>query len=394
MIHRMLAQKVRRARAAAGAVALALALLTAPAAIAADELRIQTGPILGAFDADWFTVTCRTSAKALVKVALAATDAEPEKVVAESAAGTIHRLKVPRTAGAAREYVLIAGDNAVRAPLAVPAPITKGEKFAFVAMGDSRTYPKRWAVVAAAALKTRPRFVLFTGDMVAHGLDDASWDPDFFSPAQELFAAIPFYCVMGNHEENGPLFNEMFYNSSPDGRRHSWSQTVGDVMLIGVDGAQDWSAGSENAKWLEKVLAESESKFIFLACHYPPWTSGPHGALDADGRPRERPVREGREVIMPLLAKYHATAFLAGHDHCYERSEPEGGVTSITTGGAGAPLYRKMQDAAKQNPWSKVFASQLNYCLIEVSGDACTLKAFTPDGDLLDTRTWKARSSP
>ena len=53
-----------------------------------------------------------------------------------------------------------------------------------------------------------------------------------------------------------------------------------------------------------------------------------------------------------------------------------------------------MEDAAKQNPWSKVFASQLNYCVIEVSGDACTLKAFTPDGDLLDTRTWKARPSP
>jgi hypothetical protein len=94
---------------------------------------------------------------------------------------------------------------------------------------------------------------------------------------------------------------------------------------------------------------------------------------------------------MPLLAKYHATAFICGHDHCYERSEPEGGVTAITTGGAGAPLYRKVQDAAKQNPWSKVFAPQLHYCLIEVSGDACTLKAFTPDGELLDTRTWKAR---
>jgi 3',5'-cyclic AMP phosphodiesterase CpdA len=393
MTHRALAQPVRRTPAAVGAVALALILLAAPAACAADELRIQTGPILGAFDAGWFTVACRTSVKAPVTVALAATDAEPEKVVAESAPAMIHRLKVPRAAGASQKYVLIAPEG-VRVPLAAPAPVAKGETFAFVAMGDSRTYPKRWAAVAAAALKARPRFVLFTGDMVAHGLDDASWDRDFFGPARELFAATPFYCVMGNHEENGPLFNEMFYNPSPDGRTHSWAQTLGDVTLIGVDGEQDWSAGSENARWLEKVLAASDSKFIFLASHYPPWTSSTHGGLDAEGRPRERAIREGREVIMPLLAKYRATAFLAGHDHCYERSEPEGGVTAITTGGAGAPLYPKVRDAARQNPWSKVFASQLHYCVIEVSGDACTLKAFTPEGDLLDARTWKARPSP
>ena len=203
MAHRVSAEAARRPLGAVGVVALALTLLAASAACAADELRIQTGPILGAFDADWFTVTCRTNAEAPVKVALAATDAEPEKVVAESAAAMIHRLKVPRAAGAARGYVLIAGDNALRAPLAAPAPIAKGEEFTFVAMGDSRTYPKHWAAVAAAALKARPRFVLFTGDMVAHGLDDASWDRDFFGPAQELFAATPLYCVMGNHEENG-----------------------------------------------------------------------------------------------------------------------------------------------------------------------------------------------
>jgi hypothetical protein len=392
MIYRVWAQSVRRVPGVA--VALALALLIAPATRAADEVRIQTGPVLGAFDADWFTVTCRTSAKAEVKVALAATETTPEKVVAESAAAIIHRLKVLRAAGAAREYVLIAGDNALRVSLTAPAPIAKGETFDFVAMGDARTYPKRWAAIASAALKARPRFVLFTGDMVANGLGDVSWDRDFFGPAQELFVAVPFYCVIGNHERNAPFFNEIFYNPSADGRKHSWAQTLGDATFIGVDGLEDWSAGSENAKWLEKVLASCDSKFIFLASHYPPWTSGPHGGFDAEGRPNERPIREGREVIMPLLEKHHATAFIAGHDHCYERSEPEGGVTCITSGGAGAPLYAKTPAAAKQNPWSKAFASQLHYCVIRVSGETCTLKAFTPDGELLDTRTWKARPSP
>ena len=388
-------------------VALLLGQAVHSAPVRADDLKIQTGPILGAFDAGYFTVTCCTNQPASVRVARVNAAGEQETAVADSAAGQIHRLKVPRTAAAAQgearaaapEYVLIAaGDGqggsagaALSVKLAAPPPITKGEKFTFVAMGDSRTYPDKWAVVAAAARKSNPRFVLFTGDMVSDGADEASWERDFFGPAKELFAATPFYTVRGNHERRGARFDEIIYSPSPDGRARHWSQRQGDATIIGVDGLEDWSAGGENAKWLEGVLAACDSKFIFLADHYPAWTSSTHGKLDAAGRPMERPTREGQDVILPLLAKYKATAFLAGHDHCYERSEPEGGVTVIITGGAGAPLYPKAADAEKQNPWSRVFASRLNYCLFEISGDVCEMKALSPDGALIDTRTWRAR---
>ena len=35
------------------------------------------------------------------------------------------------------------------------------------------------------------------------------------------------------------------------------------------------------------------------------------------------------------MKKYVHTAFIAGHDHDYERSEPPDGVTVIVSGGAG-----------------------------------------------------------
>jgi len=95
---------------------------------------------------------------------------------------------------------------------------------------------------------------------------------------------------------------------------------------------------------------------------------------------------------MPLLKKYNATAMFAGHDHCYERSEPEEGVTMIISGGAGAPTYGKSKDAEKQNPYSKVFARQRHYCLLTVDGDVCTMKVFRPNGTMIDTRSWTARN--
>ncbi|MCK4601759.1 MAG: hypothetical protein KAU28_04800, partial [Phycisphaerae bacterium] len=49
--------------------------------------------------------------------------------------------------------------------------------------------------------------------------------------------------------------------------------------------------------------------------------------------------------------------------------------------------------AEMQTPHSKVFASKLHYCLFTVTGDTCTMQAITPEGDVIDSRTWKARTA-
>ncbi len=154
-------------------------------------------------------------------------------------------------------------------------------------------------------------------------------------------------------------------------------------MFIGIDGAQDWTASSTNLKWIETALKESRESFIFVFSHYPPWSSGSHGVI------RERTSIEARDNILPLMKKYRATAFIAGHDHDYERSEPPDGVTVIVSGGAGAPLYPKVP--LWQNPHSKVFEMKHHFCLFSIDGNRCTMQALTPEGTLLDTKTWAGR---
>ncbi|MCK4602515.1 MAG: metallophosphoesterase, partial [Phycisphaerae bacterium] len=360
------------------------------AALKGIHLNIQTGPILGAIGKDYFTVTCRTNMPA--RISFCAVDAIRPPV--RSGTGLIYRLKVPIARPVKRTDVLIkadVSDSGLTTDMRVPRYPEAG-KFRFVAMGDSRTNVKDWAKVAAAVLETKPDLVVFTGDMVASGRDDWQWDNEFFAPAAEFFATIPFYAVIGNHEANAPVYNELFYTPSEDGRARNWSQKIGGVLLIGIDGTQGWAAESENIKWLAKTLIDGkDAKFIFLAGHYPAWTSARHGKLAENGLPAERQVREAQRVIWPLLVKHKATAMIAGHDHCYERSEPPGGVTHIITGGAGAPRYGKRATAEMQNPHSKVFASKLHYCLFTVTGDTCTMQAITPEGDVIDSRTWKAR---
>ena len=354
----------------------------------AGDLRFIVGPVLGCCDQGSFSVTCRTNIPSTVALKAVADAGQEGAEVAWSKPGLFHRFKVARDA-AVKSYQLVGELNGytTTAPFDAPAAPT-GRRF--VIMGDSRTYPEDWLVVAEAAKQAKPEFVIFNGDMTDAGRDDWRWECNFFTPGADLMATVPLYAVWGNHEEKAPVFTKYFYTPGKDGADHNWAQQFGPVLIIGIDGQEEWTPASRNAKWLEKTLAESKAKFIFVNSHYPAYSTGYHGRQDGRGLVIEREMRRSRVVIVPLLIKYKATAFVVGHDHFYERSELPGGLTQVITGGAGAPLLNK--NDKKQNPYAKAVAYKLHYTLLEVHGDTCTLKAITPSGQIIDQTSWKART--
>jgi hypothetical protein len=352
-------------------------------------LAFQTGPILGHAGETFFTVSCRTTLPA--EVALRCNGQTQISAPALLHTFKIEGLKPATTYSYSLHARLVPkGKGIVSTPGYSTRTLPASEPFVFAALGDSRTRPKEWAKVGTAVAEAKPAFSVFVGDMVTAGRSDFQWDEQYFGPVKNYFATLPYYPIIGNHEQNAPLFLEIF--QTPGGET-TWSQTVGPVLLIGIDGSKDWSKESPQTKWLEDLLAKSTAKYIFLFNHYPAWTSGGHGGLTEQGLPNERPIREAQTILMPLLKKYNATAMIAGHDHFYERSEPTNGVTMIISGGAGAPLRGKSKTAEKQNPHSTVFVSQLHYCLFSVTAETCTMKAVTPEGEVLDTRQWPARAA-
>ena len=350
-----------------------------------EELKFQTGPVLGYAAEKFFTLACRVNIPAEIVL-----DVNNHKYVSKPA--LLHSFKVEKlSADTPYEYTLTANIGSTASTTIGPYTVKtlpNSDQFKIAFLGDSRTNSKDWNKVASAVAKENPTLAVFAGDMVTNGRNDYEWDEQFCTPGKELLATTPFYGIIGNHEGNCPLFTKLFIMPRDS---KNWSQQIGTVLLIGIDGDMNWSNDGELAQWLENILSKSKAKYIFLSSHYPAWTSGAHGRLDKKGLPKERPIMEGQSVIMPLLKKYNATAMLAGHDHIYERSEPTDGVTMIVTGGAGAPLRSKAPNAEKQNPYSKVFVSKLHYCIITVDKDKCTMQAITPEGEVIDTKTWDAR---
>jgi len=363
--------------------------------MATDDLAIQTGPVLGAFNAERFSVTCRTN-----MIAEAVLRARPtgggQEIVLVSRRGLMHEFVVPRGQGVdAYEYRMEARLAGVtRATDWQPAPrwsdVTDGS-LRFVVASDVQTDSDVWPTLATDIATHQPSFLVFTGDMVHDGRHDPQWDVQFLGPARKLLSAVPLYPVEGNHEMDSPILDDLFYTAAPGGRGLTWAQQIGPVLLIGIDGLADYNPGTDNHAWLETALAESNAKFVFLFSHYPSYGSNRWGSLDDDGKPIDPKTRQGQAVLMPLLAKHGGTAMVAGHDHFYERTELPSGVTAIICGGAGGTLDARHDGWEHSNPHSKAYAARHHYLLFDVNGDTCTMKAIALNGDVIDTRTWQAR---
>lgn len=358
-----------------------------------EGLYFRIGPVLGHVGRDFFTVTCRTNLPADVTLHV-------DSRILNSARKEIHRFKVENLSPHTDySYHLTARDRTskpekeTKTKKAVVRTLPDSDNFRFIVIGDSRSSRRAWPEVARAVLSVKPKvsFMVHTGDMVNNGLIEKQWDNHFFGPAsaKELFANMPMFVTMGNHEKNTPFFTEIFM--TPGGGKN-WVQVVNNVLLIGIDGKEEWNK-RDKLQWLEEKLKRSKEQYIFLLTHYPAWCSAYHAGKLAESRSNEVEICNARDYILPMLEKYNVTAMIAGHEHNYERSEPKGGVTVVIAGGAGAPMSGKIENAEEMNPYSAVFAKKYHYCVFEVSKSQCKMDVFSVSGEKIDSKVWFPRKS-
>lgn len=364
----------------------------------AGDVRLQTGPILGPAGPTWFTLTCRTNLPVPMTLTITAVNADRRRPITRtSEAGLFHRFKVEGlNANTQWEYSLSVDKPPYKLAATPPRPvklIPQGDKLHFMFMGDCRSRPKDWETVVQAALKEKPQFVVFTGDMTTCGRYDWLWDEEFCGPAAELLATTPLYAIMGNHEENAPICSQLLWAGGPNGKDKNWFQQVGPVLLLYFDTQYSQTRDRDFPAWFKTSTAQAAAaKYVFYFTHYPAWTAGKGTTNDPKtGLPKHSGSRFARTDVLPQLVKLKATAMFTAHEHMYERSELPEGITHIVTGGAGAPRGRMGEEGKQQNPHMKVLQPVLHFCVLDTDGQKCVMRALAPDGKELDTRTWQAR---
>lgn len=129
--------------------------------------------------------------------------------------------------------------------------------------------------------------VLLPGDLVPDGNNFGSWATTFFNPAEKLSALIPFYPVLGNHENNSGYFFTYFKlpeNGSEGLEERWWYKDYGNVRFIGLDSNAPFTT-AEQIVWLQTLLDSTceaeEIDFVFAQLHHPHkselWTPGESG---------------------------------------------------------------------------------------------------------------------
>jgi 3',5'-cyclic AMP phosphodiesterase CpdA len=231
--------------------------------------------------------------------------------------------------------------------------------------GDRPQYEvadRMWAAHAAFPFE----LVLLLGDNMYGRQEPQDFVQKFERPYQTLIGAgIRFYAALGNHDRPTnvayPPFNmagERFYTFV----RQNVRFVVLDTNLF----------DPKQLAWADDVLARAEEPWKLVIFHHP---------IYSDGRRHGSNV-ELRVVLEPLLVRHGVQVAFSGHEHIYERTKPQKGITYFVSG-AGGQLRRG--DLRPSSLMAAGFDQDQSFMLVEIAAEQVLFQAISRLGTTVDT---------
>ncbi len=214
--------------------------------------------------------------------------------------------------------------------------------------------------------------MIHTGDLAYDSGSLAQIESTVFGVYGELFRHIPFYPAPGNHDYEtlqGAPFRDVFAlpdNGEGTGTEEWYSYDWGPVHFAALDTERPYGP---QAAWLDRDLAKTTLPWKIVYLHRPPYSSGEHGSDTAL-----------RSALAPVLTKYGVQLVLAGHDHDYERTMPQDGVTYVVTGGGGRGTR-----PVGSSSFTAFATDVIHDVYFEVERDTLTLHALDAEGTEFDS---------
>jgi 3',5'-cyclic AMP phosphodiesterase CpdA len=189
-----------------------------------------------------------------------------------------------------------------------------------------------------------------------------------------LDAGVTFYAAIGNHDDPGQLYYPKFnmkgrrYYTFRENERRPGGLLGAGVRFFVLDSR---SLDQVQLQWLTTQLAESGTAWKIVYFHHPLYTSGRYRAG----------ARSLRLVLEPILVAGDVDVVLAGHEHVYERLQPQRGISYFTSGGAGS---LRRGDLVPSTVHARGFDQDFHFMLMEVSGAELYFQAISRTGQTVD----------
>jgi len=266
------------------------------------------------------------------------------------------------------------------APLqTLPLPNREGT-LKFLVLGDfgtGGTTQKELGAQMARLIKTFPaELVITVGDNIYGSENSQDFKRKFEDPYREVLdAGVKFYASLGNHDareqSHYDLFNmggRTYYSMTPPRQR---------VKFIAIE--SDYPT-PEQIDWLRQELRSGED-WIIPYFHHPLYSSGKwHGSN-----------LSLRKVLEPMFLASNVTVVFAGHDHFYERTKPQHGVTHFVVGSGGK--LRRGDINTRSGLTAKEFDTDLAFLAVEIDKDQMHFAAISRTGAIVDSGVIERRKS-
>lgn len=260
------------------------------------------------------------------------------------------------------------------APAAQPAPLklpNRADSLKFMVLGDFGTGGRRQYELAAQMVELHKRFpvefVITVGDNIYGRERPQDFKRKFEVPYQGLLSAgVKFYASLGNHDSREQA---RFAPFNMEGRTYySVKAPKQSVRLIALE--SDYPTPKQ-IEWLRDELDNGED-WLLPYFHHPLYSSGArHGShLDL------------RAVLEPMFLQSNVTVVFTGHDHIYERTRPQQGITYFVVGSGGQ--LRRGNINRRSGLTATGFDTDRAFLAVEIDDDQMFFNAVSRTGAVID----------
>jgi 3',5'-cyclic AMP phosphodiesterase CpdA len=208
--------------------------------------------------------------------------------------------------------------------------------------------------------------VLALGDNMYGRQQPQDFVVKFDQPYARLLAAgVRFYATLGNHDRpdnrNYPAYNMA-------GRRY-YSFVRSAVRFVVLDTNM---MEPQQLAWADQTLAAATEPWKIVYFHHPLYSNGGRHGSNI----------ELRVALEPLLVKHGVSVVFTGHEHIYERSKPQKGITYFVAG-SGGQLRRG--DAHIGATTAAAFDQDRAFMLVEIAAESMVFQTISRTGAIVDS---------
>jgi predicted phosphodiesterase len=238
----------------------------------------------------------------------------------------------------------------------------------FLVMGDDGTGDRAQYEVANQMFRVGRQFpftfAIMLGDNIYGSERPQDFETKFMRPYKPLLdAGVEFNAALGNHDDP----NQRYFKPFNLGGNRYRTFRKGNVRFFVIDSNY---LDPEQVKWLEKELSASGSDWKIAYFHHPLYTTARRG-----------PEVELRALLEPLFVKHGVDVVFTGHEHIYERMNPQKGIYYFTVGGA-AKLRKG--DTRPGALIAARFDRDRSFLIAEIAGDSLYFQTVSRIGAVVD----------